>query len=567
VSLRKTSRSTTSKTGDVNNQSGGFANTGYYNVIVGNKRYSVEAFPSRPQIDYKKLRRQPSKLLSAENQVVPFVLREEELKRLASWRDCSDRGSVMMVHGSGGQGKTRLAFEFAEQCAKAGWSVERACHCSEPAVLGSAVQKQRPRRLVVVDYADRWPREDLLSFFQELMPQTVPTRVLLLARSKFFLKHPLTKIEFSVDFMPLEPLTDNLQQRREIFAQALNCFAEVLGVSRPMAWFQMNLDDPEYRHILVLHMSALVVVDALARGVNPPIDVAEVSEYLLGRERDHWTTLNRNRRIETNEPDMADTVFTATLTGPMTWELAVMVLQRANLSATEVDARKLLYDHAVCYPPVDSASDQTCLMPLLPDRLGEDFLALHLKDNPWSREATRRLLSPARDDESMPTYAPYAFRILVETARRWPNVAEKQLYPLLREHPLLAFVAGGTTLFGLVECEDVPLDVLETIESHLPRQPNSDFGFIAASIAIYSRLVAVNAVKHEPYLVAWWESFNNHLAVEFPRILSEMNAAERELARAVLWDMHAQCSTFLGQHEEALVATKEATRIRQHFVG
>ena len=76
---------------------------------------------------------QPSRLLAAERQVVPFTGRDHELAALASWRDDLVPGvSVMLVHGPGGQGKTRLAERFAGDCLRAGWTVWTGHHLSNP---------------------------------------------------------------------------------------------------------------------------------------------------------------------------------------------------------------------------------------------------------------------------------------------------------------------------------------------------------------------------------------------------------------------------------------------------
>src|SRR5918992_123731 len=52
--------------------------------------------------------RLPSYLLDAQRQVVPYRPRPED-QRLADWRDDAEPVSVLLVHGAGGAGKTRLA--------------------------------------------------------------------------------------------------------------------------------------------------------------------------------------------------------------------------------------------------------------------------------------------------------------------------------------------------------------------------------------------------------------------------------------------------------------------------
>src|SRR6266542_4904672 len=72
---------------------------------------------------------QPSYLLDAQRQVVPFRprSRDAELATLTAWRDDSSaRVSLRLVHGPGGQGKTRLASRFASHAHAAGWMVAQA---------------------------------------------------------------------------------------------------------------------------------------------------------------------------------------------------------------------------------------------------------------------------------------------------------------------------------------------------------------------------------------------------------------------------------------------------------
>jgi hypothetical protein len=132
--------------------------------------------------------RQPSRLLAARYQVVDFIGREEELTRLAGWRDDSDLAvAVRLVHGPGGQGKTRLAAEFAQRSAALGWVVAHAVHRSYHTELTTGVDGERVVEgrglLVIVDYAERWPMSDLLALAQDRLLRTgVPTRVLLVAR-------------------------------------------------------------------------------------------------------------------------------------------------------------------------------------------------------------------------------------------------------------------------------------------------------------------------------------------------------------------------------------------------
>ncbi|MFJ6755263.1 hypothetical protein ACIQNK_09555 [Streptomyces sp. NPDC091273] len=73
---------------------------------------------------------------------------------------------------------------------------------------------------------------------------------------------------------------------------------------------------------------------------------------------------------------------------------------------------------------------------------------------------------------------------LIETARRWDHVADRQLVPLLTAQPALVHRAGSAALSALVRIRSLPPELLDAIESGLPfRNPELDAG--AAEIALH----------------------------------------------------------------------------------
>jgi len=131
-------------------------------------------------------RRGPSYLLDARRQIVPFRERPAEMARLCDWANDPDEPlSVLLVHGPGGAGKTRLASQLASS-APAGWAVAEAAE--NPTTLPPAPplssRIDSPALLVIVDYADRWQLDTLTRLIANL-PLDYPDRqirVLLLAR-------------------------------------------------------------------------------------------------------------------------------------------------------------------------------------------------------------------------------------------------------------------------------------------------------------------------------------------------------------------------------------------------
>lgn len=67
----------------------------------------------------------PARLLDPRRELVEFVGREDELKKLQAWCTDKEAGRLRLVTGPGGVGKTRLSVELADRMRKAGWWTER----------------------------------------------------------------------------------------------------------------------------------------------------------------------------------------------------------------------------------------------------------------------------------------------------------------------------------------------------------------------------------------------------------------------------------------------------------
>lgn len=460
------------------------ANTGRMGdvrVTVGTAAFWIERFGQWARPGAGPL--PPSRLLAARHEAVGFIGRRDELARLRRWRDGAG-GAAVLVHGPGGQGKTRLGVEFAKQSVRAGWAAAEARHHSDVKPPGDPVEAVEQARglLLLVDYAERWPRSDLLRLFQQpLLHQQVPVRVLLLARpaSRWWasLRHPLGELGFAADELELSPLADTVADRLAVFEAARDALAAPLGVDPTGVHPPSDLSRPEFGLALTLHMAALVAVDAAARGAVPPADPGQLSAYLLDRERHYWATAHANGQLRTDPATMARTTFLATLAGPLPPTDGGALLDRAGLTSSPETARAVLDDHASCYPIPAAGS---VLAPLLPDRLAEDFVADQLTD-PVTADMLVALLAETAGPALAPTRR--VVRMLVETARRWPQVGTEHLAPLLAANPRLA-LADASALLTLAELAD--LDLLARIEPLLPERTHPDYQL--AALAIVERL-------------------------------------------------------------------------------
>ncbi|MEU7552159.1 tetratricopeptide repeat protein [Streptomyces sp. NPDC044571] len=583
-------------------------------VYGGEEPYRLADWPARGEVPpVEKAREQPSVLLRAANGLIEFTGRESELRDLQAWRDATASGAmeVLLIHGAGGQGKTRLAGHVAGLWQRDGWMVLAAHHRRDRSAPDAFVAPDLQGAvgiLVTVDYAERWDTTDLLTLLKDVQAGAAasasPVRVLLLARPAGTWWHSLAgRIQRDVGLVPgrlaLTPLEDGPSlTRTSLFASARDRFADLLGV--PSA---KHVDPPAaladheaYRLVLAVHMAAMAAVLAHDgehdREAAPPVDPAEVSALLLGRERDHWEAMHapiREKPLATAPDAMGQLVYLATVTGPLGYVDANSALGRADVESREA-AGQLLKDHAVCYPPAGGVvggpgrQATTVLEPLYPDRLGEDFVALltpghdyEFPADPWADGAPARLLSPepGRDaaEPGVPVWAGPALTTLVEAAGRWPHLAQEQLFPLLTAHPGLALQATGATLAALVRLEGIDVELLRRIDALVPahRHVDLDVGIavLASRLAEHGLAGATSPAQRALIHTALSVRLRNaglgldalhasHQALELWRDLAESDPQAYRPELAASLGNHANLLAEAGRRGEAARVSQEA---------
>ncbi|MFK4100856.1 tetratricopeptide repeat protein [Streptomyces sp. NPDC019531] len=577
--------------------------------------YRIEDHPAAPRpVSARTLAQQPSRLLRAVHQVVPFTGRHDDLDDLARWRDDPTPGlAIRLVHGPGGQGKTRLASHFANLSHAKEWTVWQAAVNKTAAPLATSPPPETGRGIVlVVDYAERWPKPDLYELLEEpLLHRTgLPVRILLLARPAGIWWESLDTwigdtLDAPAEPHPLLPLAADPTARARLFREARDRFADHLGLPTDQAdriGPPPDLDtDEDYAQILTIHIAALAAVDAYLHHESAPTDPSRATAYLLKRERLHWSTLHQrpSQRLSTTPEAMGRTVLTATLTRPLARANGATALNWIGLADSTVDANTLLDDHRYCYPPshADPAHAVTVLEPLYPDRLGEDFLGLTTpasRDAPdiphpvpgavtddWAHQAAERLLLDPTDSSAAAPWTRDALTVLIETARRWPHIATGQLYPLLKKHPELALHAGGTALATLASLDTIDLTVLEAIEPRLPtgRHTDLDVGIAAITARLAShRLATTNDLATRARIynsLAVRQSYaglrdealttGQHALQAWRGVIRATPAHEPDLATS-LTNLGAFLSE-VGRREEALTATEEAVALYRRLAA
>ncbi len=110
-----------------------------------------------------------------------LIGRDEELQRLLDWAEADKKVRVGILHGAGGAGKSRLAFELAEQLREQGWSAGLLPDPAKPV----AYRLSEAGTLLIIDYPEQYP-EALDNLLLQLGNSETPDarlRILLLCRT------------------------------------------------------------------------------------------------------------------------------------------------------------------------------------------------------------------------------------------------------------------------------------------------------------------------------------------------------------------------------------------------
>ncbi|MEU2281913.1 hypothetical protein ABZ614_08240 [Streptomyces sp. NPDC013178] len=356
----------------------------------------------------------PAALLNAHRAVVPFRGRGDELAELRAW--CEAPGlAVRLLHGPGGQGKTRLAIHLADELDDEPWTVLWLARDAVPTEL-PILQCTSSPLLVVVDNAET--RTDQLTVLLRTAvhaARTVRFKVLLLARTDgdWWAELPdTTECEelYDAPAKALEPLEPDPERYAEVYREAVEGLARALpevpgqpsnwrrAVATCLARFSPPTSrTPDMELALTVHMTALVdLLDAAHEPGSP--GRGPVEKRLLGYERRYWSAIKADLGLKAHG-GIESVLAAAFLCGAVDHGQAETLLRRVPvLDGQSADTHRAVRDWiSALYPPPTASEIWGTLRP---DRLAEYFVGCHLRDGTGGPRLADRLLVGATEAQA-----------------------------------------------------------------------------------------------------------------------------------------------------------------------
>ncbi|MFD7734928.1 tetratricopeptide repeat protein [Kitasatospora phosalacinea] len=560
--------------------------------------------------------RTPAALLQARHEVLPFHGRAGLLARLRDWSKEPGDGTAL-VHGAGGQGKTRLAQQLSNLAAADGWAVLW-LRGDVPAEGLERLTRATVPTLIVVDYAET-RTEQIAGLLEALaaMRTGPPFKLLLLARTTgdwWNMLRTDTQVaegglrDATVVELPSAEV-DFGSSVEEEYLRAVHGFAAALP--EVPGWEEHDwpdiagrLADPRRVEIgppgtvLALHMTALVDLLDTARRIVSGVEEEivsrpeELEDRLLAHEERDWLMLAGSYGVldYLSRRNCTNVLAAAFMFGAEDDEQADALLHHVpGLTGLRLDQQMAVN---AWITEVSPSARSRSWGPLQPDRLNERFVGRHLDAD------------PALADHLLPAVFPaQAARFVGVCARAATHpVFEDRLGRLLtelcvRHAPVLGPVAvdvatrteaPGPLLDALRQITDRPgttLAELERLAKHIPKQ-SERLAFWAVRLAerltAEYRVLADTDPAHLPRLADHLNDLGLRLgntgdlagALE---AVHETVAIRRTLAAADpdthlpvlatgLSNLGIQLSA-QNRFEEALAATEEAVAIRRGFAG
>ncbi|MFC9118161.1 tetratricopeptide repeat protein, partial [Streptomyces sp. NPDC057092] len=562
----------------------------------------------------------PAALLQAARQTVPFHGRRGLLNEMTAW--CARDGfGAWLLHGPGGQGKTRLAHQLASLLAAERWAVLWPRTDATPAELGEVRHAAKPL-LVVLDYAET--RVQQLAALVEAAdhhPGSTQFKVLLLARTGGDWWHQArTASSLVQDYLEaaptrlLAPLEDDPDARPGAYRDAARAFAAALPRIEGLSGYDWastadtlplpeHLDQAAFGNALTLHMTALAdLLDTTGPAARPDgpgphrtgvgtarAQAESVEDRLLGHESRYWhrsaTTRGLSPGLSTATLETA--LAAAHLTGAADREHADLLWRRLPSLADQPRDRRdavTAWLNAL-YPAAAPLPWGT----LQPDRLAERHIGRTLDADP---DLADRLLDGADELQAGQLLTVYSraaahpvFHDRLHThltnlcVRRHHQLAGQIINTATRAHHPAPLTTALTTI------TTDPTTTLHDLTTLATLLPDSSRRLAHEAVRLYRTLTdryrTFAEANPDAYLPDLAESLN-HLAVRLSEVgrreealtaIQEAVDIRRALAEANpdahLPDLAASLNNLalplgkVGRRKEALTASQEAVDIRR----
>ncbi|MFB7423671.1 tetratricopeptide repeat protein, partial [Streptomyces hydrogenans] len=550
----------------------------------------------------------PVALLQAGRQTVPFHGRDDLLADLLAW--CGRGGwGAWLLHGPGGQGKTRLAHHLAGRLAADNWAVLWPRSDTEAPELRALRHAVKPL-LVVLDYAEA--RTGQLTALIEAAAShsgTTPFKVLLLARTAGdWWTQAQSATHLTEDYLDeapsvlLAPLEQAPGARAEAYRAAAHALADALPRVRDLggrdwpaaadALTAPRLDHEDFANALTLQMTALAdLLDAATSDSNAvAVTVAEraqrVEDRLLVHERRYWKYGLTAHGLELSYGALEKALAAAHLVGAADHEQADRTWSSLPSLADQTRDRRdqVTAWIAALYPPAVPGRPWGALQP---DRLAERHIGRILDTDPALAEhlingaddaQTAQLLTVYSRAAAHPVFDSRLDAHLTSLCTRLPHRLTPHIIAtaIQAEHsqPLI------TALGALATDPATEIDDLITLHDHFPhssqRLARTAVQLAQAITSHYRALAEANRNAYLPDLAMSLNNLSNRLgeagrraealvtveeAVHIRRTLAEANrnAYLRDLAMSL-----NNLSNRLGEagrRAEALVTVEEAVHI------
>ncbi|MFE5517389.1 tetratricopeptide repeat protein [Streptomyces virginiae] len=513
----------------------------------------------------------PATLLDARHRTVPFYGRAAVLEALRAW--CEPDGfGAWLLHGPGGQGKTRLAHQLAAQLTAERWAVLWPKMSATSDQLAELRYAARPL-LIVLDHAEtRAEQLAAIAAATTEHPGTTPLKLLLLARTDGdWWRQAVTATLLAEDRLAtapthlLGPLEYDPARRADGYLDAARALAAALPVVDGLTghdWLAAadallpppQLDQDVYGNALTLHMTALadLLDSAEPRNTGSAWPVpsgatrarAEVEDRLLRNERLYWrwTAAAIGVTPGLSDATLETALAAAHLVGAADIEQADRLWRQLPALADQTrDRRNQVTRWLSALYPADTPGQPWGA--LRPDRLAERHIGRTLDADPRLADHLLDCADQAQTERLMTVYSRAAAHPVFEDrldtqltalcTLHYKELSQHIISTATRtEHPTPLVAALDATISD----PTTPLHDLLTINGHIPPLSRR---LAATTVLLTETLVGhyrgLAKANPETYLPALASSLNN-LAV---------------------------CLGQVGRREEALTAIQEAIGLRR----